>query len=90
MYVLRGGLRLPGGHKPQPGFRVPDEFVGVCVASQQDPGSDGSMIGYLNELGIRHVRMDFTYDSLGGHGERFLGRLLDEGFHAVASVAAAE
>ena len=83
MYVLGGGLRLPGGHKPQPGFRVPDEFVGVCVASQQDPDADTSMIGYLNELGIRHVRMDFTYDSLGGHGERFLERLLDEGFQVL-------
>lgn len=77
MYVVRGGLRMPGGHQPQPGFRVPDDFVGVCVASQPDPEADACMLGYLDELDIRQVRMDFTYDSLGGHGERFLGRLLD-------------
>ena len=83
MYVVRGGLRMPGGHQPQPGFRVPDDFVGVCVASQPDPEADACMLGYLDELGIRQVRMDFTYDSLGGHGERFLGRLLDEGIQVL-------
>ena len=83
MYVVRGGLRLPGGHRPQAAVLVPHEFVGVCVASQDDPQADASMIGYLNELGIRHVRMDFTYDSLDGHGGRFLNALLDEGLQVL-------
>ena len=82
-YVLQGGLRMPDGHQPQAGFRVPDDYAGVCVASQQDPEADAKMIGYLNELGIRHVRMDFTYDSLGAHGERFLAGLLEEDFQVL-------
>ena len=68
MYVVRG-VRMPSGHRPQPTL-VP-EFTGVCVASQEDPEADASMIGYLNELGIRHVRMDFTYDSLQGMADAF-------------------
>lgn len=83
MYVVGGGLRMPGGHRPPAATLVPHEFTGVCVASQEDPDADASMIGYLNELGIRHVRMDFTYDSLQGHGERFLNGLLDEGFQVL-------
>lgn len=82
-YIVRGGFRLPGGHQPQAATLVPKEFAGVCVASQQDPEADACMIGYLNELGIRHVRMDFTYDSLDGHGARFLTALLDEGFQVL-------
>lgn len=83
IYVLRGGLRLPGGHRPQEGTQIPEDYVGICVASHEDPESDASMISYLEELGIRHVRMDFTYDSLGSHGERFLKVLLAEGFHVL-------
>ncbi len=82
-YLLRGGLRLPGGHRAQPGSQVPAEFAGVCVASQDDPEADAAMLDYLRALGIQHVRMDFTYHSLGGHGERFLERLLDEGMQVL-------
>ena len=61
-YLLKGGLRLRGGHQPQQGVLVPPDYSGICVASQEDPEADATIIGYLNELGIRHVRMDFTYD----------------------------
>ena len=82
-YLLKGGLRLRGGHQPQQGVLVPPDYSGICVASQEDPEADATIIGYLNELGIRHVRMDFTYDSMDGHGSRFLGSLLGEGFQVL-------
>lgn len=82
-YVLKGGLRLRGGHQPQQGVLVPLDYSGICVASQEDPEADAIIIGYLNELGIRHVRMDFSYESMAGHGGRFLASLLDQGFQVL-------
>ncbi|MGZ8250879.1 MAG: hypothetical protein ACXW1P_00920, partial [Methylophilaceae bacterium] len=60
-YCLSGKLRLPHGHLPPSGHFVPNDFVGICVATAQDPAIDDYVIARLLELGVRHVRLDFTY-----------------------------
>lgn len=73
MHVLRGGLRFPRGHLPPAGHEVPEDFAGVGIAASEDPAVDDFILERLNELGIRQVRLDFTY----GDTERPAGRLLD-------------
>ncbi len=79
-FVARGGAFLPAGHIPPSGHRVPDTFIGICVASSPDPACDEYVINRLREMGIRHVRLDYTYGSDDRHTARFLDRLLDESF----------
>lgn len=65
---------------PTGSCRVAPDFFGICVASAPDPAFDDYIIARLRELGISHVRLDFTYDSRGSFGERFLKRLMDASF----------
>ena len=79
-YILRGGLRLKNGHLPVPNHAVPDDFFGVCVASNADAKTDDYVIQQLKALGITNVRLDFSYGDLGNFAERFLQRLITEKF----------
>ena len=56
------------------------DFLGICVASAPAPETDDAVIGMLRELGLKRVRLDFSYNSKGAYGERFLRRLLAERF----------
>ena len=73
-YVMKGGLRLPDGHRPPGGHLVPDGFAGVGVAASADPAIDDDILARLEELGVRQVRIDFTY----GDGEGPAARLLEK------------
>lgn len=72
-WVLRGGLRFPGGHRPPSGHVVPAAFAGVGIAAAADPETDDWLLARLHEAGLRHVRLDFSY----GDGERPAARLLE-------------
>lgn len=76
-YVAKGGLSLRGGHIPQPGHTVPDDFAGVGVTASADPAVDDFIINKLAELNIRNVRIDYSYDDEQGPVARLLERLLD-------------
>jgi len=80
-YILRGGLNIKNGHLPNPGHQVPDDFFGVCIATNSDPATDSYVIKQLKELGVKNVRLDFSYDDLDKFTERFLKTLLAEDFH---------
>jgi hypothetical protein len=67
-------------HLPAGPASVPSPFFGVCVASSEDAACDDYVLGKLRDLEIRCVRVDFSPDSFGSFRERFLRRLLDEGF----------
>ncbi|MBI2439910.1 MAG: hypothetical protein HYV35_00900 [Lentisphaerae bacterium] len=67
-------------HQPGRVCQVPADFFGLCVANAPDPASDDYVIARLNNLGLRHVRLDFTYTDREAYTERFLDRLLAEGF----------
>ncbi|MDP3677656.1 MAG: hypothetical protein Q8R23_01030, partial [Methylotenera sp.] len=57
---------------------VPNDFIGVCVASAADAGMDDYVIAQLHALGIKQVRLDFTYGDLESFNARFLQRLIAE------------
>ena len=59
-YILRGGLRIKNGHLPPTNHTVPDDFFGVCVASNVDAATDAYVISQLKALGIKNVRLDFS------------------------------
>lgn len=75
-YLFRGGFRIKNGHLPTPNHTVPDDFFGVCVASNENAETDTYVIEQLNELGIKNVRLDFSYGDLGNFTERFLRALI--------------
>ncbi len=65
---------------PNKACKIPADFFGLCVANAPDPASDDYVIAQMNELGIRHARLDFTYNDREAFTERFLSRLLSEHF----------
>ena len=94
MYFLRGGMHIKNGHLPSNGHTVPNDFIGVCVASNANPATDDYVISQLNELGIKQVRLDFSYGDFTSFNARFLQRLIAENFvitlHLVQPFAAAK
>lgn len=67
-------------HQPRSGLTVPDDFFGVNVAPGEDTAVDQYIVDRLRELGIRQVRMDFSYASHGSKAQRLLERLLKDNF----------
>jgi hypothetical protein len=79
-YILSGKLYVKRGHVPPAEHKVPDQFVGICVASAADAAMDDYVITQLRLLAINQVRLDFSYGDLENFNARFLQRLLDEQF----------
>jgi tRNA A-37 threonylcarbamoyl transferase component Bud32 len=79
-YILSGKLYVKHGHLPPAEHKVPDDFIGICVASAQDAAMDDYVIAQLRLLGINQVRLDFSYGDVEGFNARFLQRLIDEQF----------
>jgi hypothetical protein len=77
-YILSGKLYIKRGHLPPVNHVVPNDFIGVCVASAADAGMDDYVIAQLHALGIKQVRLDFTYGDLESFNARFLQRLIAE------------
>jgi len=77
VHIITG---LGASHRPREHFAVTEDFFGVNVAAAENPAVDDYIVTRLGELGLQRVRMDLTYESLGGPAERLLGRLLEEGF----------
>ena len=77
-YILSGKLCIRHGHLPPANHHVPENFIGVCVASASDANTDDYVITQLRELGIQEVRLDFTYGDLEHFNARFLARLITE------------
>ncbi len=79
-YILRGGLRIKKSHLPSAGHAIPNNFIGICVATNAYAETDNYVISQLRALGITQVRLDFTYGDLANHNARFLNRLIAEKF----------
>jgi len=79
-YLFWGRMRVKSGHLPPYPHAVPSDFVGVCVASNQDPATDDYVVAQVQALGLKRVRLDFSYADLNNYNQRFLTRLLAEGF----------
>lgn len=80
-YILSGGLWLKDGHLPKQDQTIPDDFFGVCVASNESPEVDHYVIGQLETLGIKHVKLDFSYTDVDHFNARFLEKLIVANFH---------
>ena len=80
-YILRGGLRIKNGHLPPKNHTVPNDFFGVCVASNKDAATDAYVIHQLKMLGVNNVRLDFNDGDIGHFTERFLQALIAEKFN---------
>ena len=80
LYFLRGGMHIKNGHLPSQGHTVPEDFIGICVASNANPATDSYVIEQLNDLGIKQVRLDFSYGDLTSAKARFLKRLIADKF----------
>ena len=65
---------------------VPDDFFGINVATSDDPLCDEYVVCALRELDIQNVRLSYSYDADGAATERFLLRLLDEGFDVLLAL----
>lgn len=62
------------------GAHISADFFGINIAPSSDPQVDDYIIDRLKELQLKHVRMDFSYDSFDGDAERLLKRILTEKF----------
>lgn len=69
-----------------PPIDVANDFFGINIATSDDLACDDYVITSLKELGINHVRMNFSYESFGGNAERLLERVLAEGFQVLLNV----
>ena len=65
---------------------VPEDYIGINIATSADPAVDSYLVERLAELGIGQVRMDFSYDSVDGPAERLLERLLAEGLQVMLEI----
>lgn len=80
---LRECVNLIGVHRPSVGHVVPQDFVGVCVATSPDAACDAYVLDRLRDAGIQRVRLDFTYGSGARHTARLLDTLLDNDIHVL-------
>lgn len=95
LYMAKGGFYLRKAHcLSASGHIIPDDFLGVCVASNANPETDTYVVNQLQTLGIKRVRLDFTYGDFDRFNARFLQRLISENFaitlHLIAPFDAAE
>ncbi len=93
-YILGGRLRIKNAHLPVTEHIISKNFMGVCVASNENPAVDAYIIEQLNVLGIKQVRLDFSYGDLTSFNARFLHTLIANNFsvslHVVQPFAAAQ
>jgi hypothetical protein len=95
LYLAKGGFIVRKAHLLSAnGHNVPHDFLGVCVASNANPDTDTYIISELKTLGIKRVRLDFTYEDIDSFHTRFLQRLIAENFvitlHLIAPYDAAD
>lgn len=69
-----------GGHLPKQDQTVPEDFFGVCVASNESPEIDHYVIGQLETLGIKRVKLDLSYSDIDNFNVRFLEKLIVANF----------
>ncbi len=91
--LFRGRLCLRDGHRPLSGHAVPADFVGVGVATAANAATDAAVLEAAAALGVRRVRVDFTYGDTDGPVARLLDALIeadhDVWLHLIQPVEAA-
>jgi hypothetical protein len=57
--------------------RVPDDFIGINIASNDELDTDDYIFDRIHELGIKNLRIYFTYTDFNNHKSRLLKKLKD-------------
>ncbi|GAB3287732.1 lipopolysaccharide kinase InaA family protein [Parahaliea aestuarii] len=82
--LLRSILEVPRwlslSSDPLPAAPLSRDALGVNVAPGRSVQVDDYTLARLDELGIRHVRIDLSYCGIDANAEGLLGRMLDNGF----------
>jgi len=65
---------------PERGHRVPEDFAGICAAAFADPACNRLMLEQLDALGVKQVRVDYTYNSPGTGTDQLLTLLGKKGY----------
>lgn len=85
-YIAAGGLWLKNSHLPAITHTIPEDFTGLCVASNADPATDDYVLAQLQALDVKRVRLDISDDDARPFQERFLRRLLAAEFSVTLHV----
>ncbi|MBA6413727.1 hypothetical protein H2508_11460 [Parahaliea sp. F7430] len=73
-------------NQPLPSVTLSSDCFGVNVAPGESEAVDDYTLAALSELGVRHVRLDFSYCAQEARAEEFLERLLAEDYQVLLSV----
>jgi hypothetical protein len=65
---------------------IAPQFFGVNVAPSDNPDVHHYTLERLEELGLRRVRMDFTYNSVNGPAQQLLDSLLEQDYHVMLDI----
>lgn len=79
-FVFRGQFYMTNGHLAEQAHPIPDGFFGVGITASKEAKYDHYLLSALNELGIRHVRIDLCASIENKHQLALLERLIHEGF----------
>jgi len=82
-YLFSPALRLQQGNIPPGEHDIPADYCGICVATSLRSDCDDYILEKLRELGIKHVRLDFSYNSHDNQSKRLLQTLLDNDFRVM-------
>lgn len=87
-FFLSRKSRGASSHLPRPPVSLPQDFFGVCVASSEDPACDDYVVARLKDLGVRCARVDYGSTAAGTFVDRFVNRLVQEGFQVALHLVA--
>ena len=62
---------------PDRSHRVPDDFLGINIASNDELYTDDYIFDRIHELGVKNLRIYFTYTDFNNHKSRLLKKLKD-------------
>jgi hypothetical protein len=65
---------------------IASQFFGINVAPSDNPDVHHYTLERLEELGLRRVRMDFTYNSVNGPAQQLLDSLLEQDYHVMLDI----
>ena len=78
--IFSGQLYIKDGHLAKQAHDIPDGFFGIGVAASDEPRYNDYLMDRLNELGIRHVRVDLCSATDNTHQVKLLERLIKKDF----------
>ena len=84
IYNFRHWASLSSRVKPP--VYVHEDYFGINIATSSNETYDQYLFERLNELGINHVRMDFTSESFDANAERLLTRVLAEDYRVLLNI----